>query len=197
VIREQLWDGLEKFVPSNDADELLERYPPEKVKNLRPLRRLIVASKSAVEKAISEAHAVPSSDEMSATDSPPNSGDTHHPTEVQQSERTTGADAETLTPPSLKEPDKEAFSAYRVHKLLGKNQTETAEMLTREFCRSINQGQVSRWCKAVRKWIAAGGLMPSEPMTKPTVSSVDPNVLDMGKRADGRTPRQRERRDDE
>ena len=48
VIREQLWDGLEKLVPPNVVDELFAKHPPEKVKTLRYLRRLIVASKSAV-----------------------------------------------------------------------------------------------------------------------------------------------------
>lgn len=96
----------------------------------------------------------------------------------------------------LKEPTTEAFAAYRVHKLLGKKQSETATILTKEFHHPINQGQVSRWCTAVARWTESGGLMPPELTMNPTVRSVDPDVLDMGKRVDGRTPRQRERRDD-
>ena len=97
---------------------------------------------------------------------------------------------------SLKEPTKDAFAAYKVHKLLGKNQPETATILTKQFSRPVTQGQVSRWCKAVAKWTAAGGLVPPELTMNPTVRSVDPDVLEMGQRVDGRTPRQRERRDD-
>ncbi|MBI5758813.1 MAG: hypothetical protein HZA46_09870 [Planctomycetales bacterium] len=38
----------------------------------------------------------------------------------------------------LKEPSREAFAAYRVHMLLGKNQTETAKTMTEKFHRPVS-----------------------------------------------------------
>lgn len=96
----------------------------------------------------------------------------------------------------LKQPSKEAFAAYRIHKEYGKKQTEIAKLLEAEFHRSICQGQVSKWCKEVKKWLTAGGFLPQESTTASTIRSVDPADLEMGKRTDGRTPRQREKRDD-
>lgn len=100
-------------------------------------------------------------------------------------------------PISINEPSREAFAAYRVHKLLGKKQTETAEILTREFGFPVSQGQVSRWCTSVAKFVKAGGLLPEAFTKRERVESVDPADIEMGRRMDGRTPRQRERRSDE
>jgi hypothetical protein len=94
------------------------------------------------------------------------------------------------------EPSRDAFTAYRVYKIAGKSQKETAKMLTVELRRSVSQGQVSRWCKRVAKWIEAGGLLPKEFTGSTTVQTVDPDVIDMGKRSDGHTPRQRDRKRD-
>lgn len=94
------------------------------------------------------------------------------------------------------EPSRAAFNAYVVYKIVGKSQEETAKMLTVKLHRTVSQGQVSRWCKGVAKWIKAGGLLPTEFTESTVVQSVDPNVIDMGKRTDAHTPRQRDRKQD-
>ncbi len=98
----------------------------------------------------------------------------------------------------LREPSKLAFAAYQIHKLLDKKQDEVARLLREKFPGCVaKQGQVSRMCKAVGGWIAAGGLLPSEHTAQTPARSVDPSVLEMGRRSDGLTFRQRERKSDD
>jgi len=92
-------------------------------------------------------------------------------------------------------PSAAAIACYRVHFYTGKPQTEVAEILTRELKQSITQGQVSKWLKQVTKWIEAGNVLPG--FTKPTAGesqAMDPSILNMGKRRDQRTKRQRNRK---
>lgn len=88
-----------------------------------------------------------------------------------------------------------ALAAYRIEMATGMNQTDIAAKLQAEFTKPVSQGQVSRWIKAVKKFLKDGNVLPSiEPMTyKP--KSFDPSVLEMGRRQDGRAVRQRDRRD--
>lgn len=90
-------------------------------------------------------------------------------------------------------PDK-AFGAAAIRDLLGESkQTRIAEMMT-ESGIPATQGQVSKWLKSVDDYRAAGGIMPSvQDLNKP--ETMDPAIIDMGPRQDGRTPRQRPRRD--
>ena len=96
------------------------------------------------------------------------------------------------------QPSEDAFKAYRLSIATGKNQTELAEILTTELKRPIGQGQVSRWLDKVKEWLEAENVLPDlfKPLDKqPT--AIDPEVLDLGKRQDRRTERQRDRRNDD
>ena len=93
-------------------------------------------------------------------------------------------------PPVIKEPPKKAIQAYRLSILKGWSQEKDAV----EF--ETNQGRVSRWLTATKGYIEAGNVLPRlEFMAKPT--TVDPNVLGMGARPDGLTPRQHDNRSDD
>ena len=92
--------------------------------------------------------------------------------------------------PVIKEPPKKAIKAYRLSILKGWSQEKIAVEL------GTNQGQVSRWLTAAKGYIEAGNVLPGmEFMAKPT--TVDPNVLGMGARPDGLTPRQHDKRSDD
>jgi hypothetical protein len=102
---------------------------------------------------------------------------------------------ELAAPRSLKEPTAEAFKAYRALVVTGKTQKQLAQLLTEELKRPIHQGTVSRWVNQVSDWLEAGNVLPdlSEPLRKrPTV--MDPERIDLGERQDGRSKRQRGRR---
>jgi len=104
-----------------------------------------------------------------------------------------GANAAPSTPPRKRPPDK-AFQAWFIRDILGvTSQKEVAAKLGEHGVKST-QGQVSRWLKDVDEYRKAGGLMPT-PNTLGKVHVVDPNVIDMGAHEEGRTPRQRHRRD--
>ncbi len=95
----------------------------------------------------------------------------------------------------VKRPSDNALKAWRLRDLKGINdQTELAAKLIEQGV-SATQGQVSRWLKQVEEYLKAGNVLPTiDPLTSQP-DSMDPNTLDMGKRQDGRTPRQRDRRD--
>jgi hypothetical protein len=97
---------------------------------------------------------------------------------------------------SRQEPSRRAIAAYRIHYLKDGTQSEIAAAIQSQFRTPCSQGQVSRWLKQVAAFIEAGNVLPSLLETPPT-DTVDPNVIDMGQRQDGRTPRQRKRRDDD
>ena len=91
-------------------------------------------------------------------------------------------------------PDK-AFQAWQIRELVGiSKQGEIADTMTKQGI-PATQGQVSKWLAAVEKWRTAGGLMPEVGTLNGEPQSVDPDILDMGARQDGLTPRQRPRRD--
>jgi len=99
-------------------------------------------------------------------------------------------------PPKLptRPPDK-AFQAWQVRELVGiSKQGEIARIMTERGI-PATQGQVSKWLAAVEEWRLAGGLMPEVSTREGKPQSVDPDILDMGARQDGLTPRQRPRRD--
>jgi hypothetical protein len=109
-------------------------------------------------------------------------------------------DADPPTPTSvLSPPPDDAVKAYRLKWILGApRQTEIAKRLTEELGRPISQGQVSRWLSQAEEFVKAGGVLPglpNPPSKQP--KSVDPERLDLGRRKDGRTERQRERRSED
>jgi hypothetical protein len=95
-----------------------------------------------------------------------------------------------------RKPDKKAWIAHSLRAVRGiTNQTDIAAEMTRGGI-PIDQGTVSRKLRQVESYLAGGGSVPSaDEFAKP--DTVDPKLLDLGKRQDGRTPRQRNRRDDE
>ncbi len=92
---------------------------------------------------------------------------------------------------SIKRPPENAFKAWRLRDLSGiTNQTKIAEELRKQGV-PANQGQVSRWLKQVEEYLNAGNVLPPiKPLTSEP-QSMDPKILDMSKRQDGCTPRQR------
>jgi hypothetical protein len=105
------------------------------------------------------------------------------------------AAAETQSPQKRKEPSADAFAAYRLKLVTGETQTNLARLLQEEWKRPVTQGQVSRWLNEVKDWIEAGNVLPdltATPNTKPT--PINPELIDMGERQDGRARHQRGRR---
>jgi hypothetical protein len=100
-----------------------------------------------------------------------------------------------------KQPPDYMIQAYRMRWITGWKQAQIAEAMTTELGRTIKQPKVSEWLKRVRDWLEAGNVLPdiadhgdSQPISE---SATDPELLDMGQRQDGRTPRQRERWEDD
>ena len=92
--------------------------------------------------------------------------------------------------PAIKCPTDKAFRAYWVSSLMNiSSQAEIAVILTKEGI-PANQGQVSKWLTAVKKFHEAGGIIPNVQELNAQPQSVDPDILVMGERQDGRTPRQ-------
>lgn len=108
-----------------------------------------------------------------------------------------GGEPKVVPKAAMKEPCKEALAAYRLWFLQGSKQGAIAEVLSREFHRPISQGQVSKWLKEVKKYLEAGNILPPPKELHENPASFDPDVLEMGQRQDGRTKRQRPRRDDD
>lgn len=98
-----------------------------------------------------------------------------------------------LSPKAIKRPPERAFKAWRLRDLTGiTNQTAIAEKMT-ELGDPCNQGQVSRWLGEVKAYLKAGGVLPEIPAAK-RETAIDPAVIEMGARQDGRSPHQREKK---
>ncbi len=97
-------------------------------------------------------------------------------------------------PPVLRKPprkpSKTARTAYRVFMSAGQEKpTTTAEILSKEWNKTIGQGQVSRWVNQVREWLKAGKILPdidADNLPRPRVVPANPAKLDQGKRTDPR-----------
>lgn len=96
-----------------------------------------------------------------------------------------------------KTPPPEAFAAYRIHVATGSSQKVIAELLSKELRRSVSQGQVSRWLQNAIAFIAAGNILPELGQRAKKERGVDPASLEIGKRTDRLTPRQRMQKTDE
>ncbi len=102
--------------------------------------------------------------------------------------------ANKVTP--IKRPPDDAFAAWRLRDLTGlKTQQAIADEMTTQLGRKVSQGEVSRWLAQVAAYLKAGNILPDLPGIRGIPQSLDPEVIDMGKRQEHRTPRQRERRD--
>jgi len=92
---------------------------------------------------------------------------------------------------TIKAPSKEAIQAYMAKIATGYTQTKLAKEMTKLLKpkpkKPIEQWQVHRWIKDCVKWLKANNLdvFPDE-ITKDIIT-MDPSILDMGARTDGRT----------
>ena len=101
--------------------------------------------------------------------------------------------------PSIIRPPDKALIAWRLRDLIGiTNQTEIANEMIRKG-HPATQGQVSRWLTHVEKYLSGGNVLPdiSVEGLKQKPQAIDPPVIEMGPRQDGRTPRQRQRRSED
>jgi len=113
---------------------------------------------------------------------------------VEDGEKPAQGDESTPAIPS-KRPSKKAFQAWFTRDVLGVGtQEEIAEKMTEEGI-PATQGQVSKWLREVEEYRKAGGTMP-EIEELDSLDTIDPAIIDVGARQDGRTRRQRQRRDD-
>jgi hypothetical protein len=115
--------------------------------------------------------------------------------ETEKREQALAKDAR-VTGKSRRQPSKDAFTAYRAWLATGKNQTELAELLTKEWKRPVYQGNVSRWLDHVKHWLEAGNVLPelSSPLDRKPLA-MDPERIDLGERRDRHAARQRDRCD--
>ena len=89
-------------------------------------------------------------------------------------------------PKPVRTPSKDAIKAYKILNSLGCTQTKVAEIMSNELKRPIAQWQVSRWNTACKNFLTANGLEGFASDLKLDIVTVDPAILDMGKRTDGR-----------
>ena len=93
---------------------------------------------------------------------------------------------------------KEALQAWQLYHLTGKTQTTVAEELSKEHGRKIPQGTVSRWIQRLDTDPKVAHLLeelkPKEGL-KHKPDTIDPDVIEMGKRQDGLAARQRAKKD--
>ncbi len=88
-----------------------------------------------------------------------------------------------------KEPHARAFLAYRLHRFSGMRQNDIGG----QFGKS--QKTISTWIKRVREWCEAGNPLPDSEAVSRKIRALDPAVLELGARIEGRTPRQRHKAD--
>jgi hypothetical protein len=87
-----------------------------------------------------------------------------------------------------KVPSKKAIQAYLTLKAFGCSQERVAAIMTEQLkCeKPLTQGQISRWKDECETWLEANGLNVFPPEMIKKVTTMDPNILDMGARTDGR-----------
>lgn len=105
----------------------------------------------------------------------------------------------------LKPPSERAMATYRVWAALGCTQQEivlhinaATDARGRKQFMPTDQGSVSREIKAVKRWIAAGNVLPPlSELSQSRERTMDPADLEIGARRDHRTQRQRSRRSED
>lgn len=93
----------------------------------------------------------------------------------------------TVTSQKQKKPPKEAFQAYQILKKTGYNQAEVAKIMTDELGDKVEQYQVSRWKTQCDNWFKECGIGVVSNIELTNKISINPAILDMGARTDGRT----------
>jgi hypothetical protein len=116
-----------------------------------------------------------------------------HPASKTPDSATQKIDVELFPTKRLRMPSKQAFAAWYLHSI-GKKQVEIAELMQKKLGRLVNQGQVSKWINQVTRYLGDGNPLPQ--LSEISEISIDPSQLDMGRRTDGRTGRQRDKSSD-
>jgi hypothetical protein len=100
---------------------------------------------------------------------------------------------------ALKQPSKQDFDVYRYSLATGMKQTTMAndQKLMTLLSKRLSQGQISRCLSRVNKWIKAGNILPDLPKETTKPSAMDPERIDLGENQEGRTPRQRNRNNED
>lgn len=119
--------------------------------------------------------------------------------QTQPSEMAAKPDTPRFQPASLKQPLDKEIAVYRYWLVTGKKQVELSEdpELMKIVGRKLHQGTISVWIKKVKKWLEAGNVLPvlgESANAKP--SAIDPETIDVGKRLDALTKRQRKKKSD-
>lgn len=98
---------------------------------------------------------------------------------------------------SLKQPSDRAMVVYRLWFATGARQEDIAEKFKEDYGLPMEQGSVSRYLNQVKAWVEAGNILPAaeQSSVKPIIKADSPSV-DLGANQTGRTPRQRERKND-
>jgi hypothetical protein len=86
--------------------------------------------------------------------------------------------------------------AHRLHVEMGMKQNEVAAKMTAEGY-PMDQGTVSRLVSDVRDYLNAGNKLPAISSLNSQPQAMNPTTLDMGKRQDSLTPRQRLKKTDD
>lgn len=111
-------------------------------------------------------------------------------------ERPSQVEAAVVAKPSqkrkMRQPSPEAFIAYRLWLGTGQPQKTIASLMQKQLRRPVNQVKVSRWIRRVKKWLESGNVLPSVEEVSRAIHAIDPEKIDIGRRSDLITPRQRQ-----
>ena len=91
----------------------------------------------------------------------------------------------------LSAPTTEEIKAYLYCRVMGKKQADAADQL------KTNQGTVSRWISKVEAFLKAGGNCPEILNGLNRLQTLDPSVIEFGKRRDGITKAARPKKSDD
>lgn len=95
-------------------------------------------------------------------------------------------------------PSEEALQVYQIWYVTRATQVAIAKMMTRATGKPMGQGMVSKRLNEVNKWLAVGNQLPPANLDAiRRAINLDPSVLDLGARQDGRSSRQRPVADEE
>jgi hypothetical protein len=107
---------------------------------------------------------------------------------------TPSADTHPIRPRAGKAPTPDQRKIAMYYATSGKTQTECAVDLSRTLKKPVTQPTVSKTVGRVNQWRRSQGLAAIPTRKKGVAKPVDPKVIDMGQRSDGRSERQRERK---
>ena len=104
---------------------------------------------------------------------------------------------EEYLPKPPKQPSQDAFTAFNLYATGDYNQQQVADTIIKKQHRLCSQGQVSRWIRQVNRWNKAFGFPVVNTRKKKAPNAVDPQVIELGKRTDGKSKISRPQKSDE